>query len=77
LGEARWHLRDKGKHTVSATQTLSLLSFNSAATSPTIALTFSGGNAILLVLTNLFDGRVRKLLRVDIMFVWEKITRID
>jgi hypothetical protein len=66
------------KHTVSATQTLSFLSFNSVATSATIALTFSGGNAILLVLAaNLFAPRLKLLLCENRMFVQVREKRMS
>jgi uncharacterized protein (DUF2237 family) len=51
-GQKKW-----SKHTVSATLTLSFLSFNNAATSCTIALTFSGGNSfgVDILLINLLS----------------------
>jgi hypothetical protein len=47
-------MRDE-EHTVSATLTVSFLSFNKLATSPTTALTFSGGNSLAadILVTNL------------------------
>ena len=65
------------KHTVSATQTLSFLSFNKLATSAAILLIFSGGNAFAADMANPRFAPDKKLFCENRIFVFERRIRIN
>jgi len=53
--QAKSYAAKGNEHTVSATLTVCFLSFNKAATSKTITLTFSGGNSGMVLTNRLID----------------------